>query len=118
MSYDENIPTQYPAGYPANAPQYGGGQLMEQQQQYYQQYTAPVYQQQQPTTLQSWFNFQNSGYLKGFAVGAGVALVLANPTVQRAIVSGAVKLWTTVQGGVEEIKEHVKDITAEISTKE
>lgn len=73
---------------------------------------------QQPSTVQSWFNFSNSGYLKGFAIGAGVALVLGNPTVQKAIVSGSVKLWSAVQGGVEEMKEKVKDIKAEISAKE
>lgn len=89
----------------------------------YAQYTQyaqydPYAAQQQPSTLQSWFEFNNTGYIKGFVVGAGLALVLANPTVQRALVSGVVKLWTGMQGGVEEIKEHVKDIKAEISTKE
>ena len=78
----------------------------------------PALAPQPTTTLQSWFNFHNSGYLKGFVVGAGVALVLGNPTIQRTLVAGAVKLWTGVQGGMEEIKEHVKDIKAEMSTKE
>jgi len=72
----------------------------------------------QPSTAQSWFNFSNSGYLKGFVIGAGVALVLGNPTVQKSIVSGAVKCWSALQGGVEEVKEKVKDIKAEISSKD
>lgn len=68
--------------------------------------------------LESWFNFRNSGYLKGFVVGAGLALVLTNPTVQKALVSGAVRVWSAVQGGVEEVKEQIQDIKAEMSQKE
>lgn len=68
--------------------------------------------------LEAWFNFRNTGYLKGFVVGAGVALVLTNPTVQKALVSGAVKLWSSVQGGVEEVKEQIQDIKAEMSQKD
>ncbi len=83
------------------------------------QYSYPgVPQAQQPSAVQSWFNYRNPSYLKGLAVGAGLALVLTNPAVQKALVSGAVKLWTAVQGGVEEIKEHVQDIKAELSTKD
>lgn len=99
--------------------------LSSYQQQYYQDpasknlyYYDNNYAYQQPSTLQTWFNYRDPNYIKGFVVGAGVALVLANPTVQKAIVSGAVKLWTGIQGGVEEIKEHVKDVKAEVSTKE
>lgn len=108
MNYDQNMPAPY-----QTAPHYN--------QSYYNN---PAYQaqypqnQQQPAAVQSWFQFKNSSYLKGFVVGAGVAIILSNPAVQRAMVSGAVKLWTGMQGGVEEIKEHVKDIKAEISNKE
>lgn len=76
------------------------------------------YEAEGPYGLESWFNFRNSGYLKGFAVGAGVALVLTNPAVQKALVAGAVKVWSTVQGGVEEVKEQIQDIKAEMSQKE
>lgn len=72
----------------------------------------------EPGALESWFNFHNSGYLKGFVIGAGMALVLTNPTVQKALVAGAVKLWSTVQGGVEEVKEQIQDVKAEMSQKE
>lgn len=67
------------------------------------------------STLSSWVNITSTDYLKGLALGAGVALVATNPTVQKAVVSGAVKLWTAIQGGVEELKEQVQDAKAEIS---
>lgn len=70
-----------------------------------------------PYGLESWFNFRNSGYLKGFVVGAGLALVLTNPAVQKAMVSAGVRLWSTVQGGVEEVKEQIQDVKAEMSRK-
>jgi len=67
------------------------------------------------STLASWFNLSSIDYLKGLALGAGVALVATNPTVQKAVVSGAVKVWAAVQGGVEELKEQVQDAKAELS---
>ncbi|NDV18415.1 YtxH domain-containing protein [Pseudodesulfovibrio sp. JC047] len=74
--------------------------------------TAPV-----PTdsSMASWVNFTSTDYLKGLALGAGVALVVTNPTVQKTVVSGAVKMWAALQGGVEELKEQVQDAKAEIS---
>lgn len=65
--------------------------------------------------LGSWFNVTDSGYLKGLLLGACVALVVTNPTVQKALVSGAVRLWAAIQGGVEEIKEQIQDAKAELS---
>lgn len=67
------------------------------------------------SSLSSWVNFTSTDYLKGLALGAGVALVATNPTVQKAVVSGAVKLWAAIQGGVEELKEQVQDAKAELS---
>ncbi len=64
-----------------------------------------------------WFAFQDPGYLKGLALGAGIAYVLTNPKVQRALVKGAVTLWSAVQGGFEEVKEQVQDIKSEMSVK-
>ena len=78
--------------------------------------TAPV---TSPATtdysLASWVNVTSADYLKGLALGAGIALVATNPTVQKAVVSGTVKLWSAIQGGVEELKEQVQDAKAEIS---
>ena len=69
----------------------------------------------QDSAVTSWFNFTNLDYLKGLALGAGVVLVATNPTVQKAVVSGAVKTWAALQGGVEELKEQVQDAKAELS---
>jgi len=62
-----------------------------------------------------WFEFSSSGYLKGFLIGAGATLVLTNPTVQKALVRGTVKVWSLLQGGVEEMKEQFRDVKAEMS---
>jgi hypothetical protein len=63
----------------------------------------------------SWFEFSHPGYLKGFFIGAGATLILTNPSVQKALVRGAVKLWSFIQGGVEEVKEQFRDVNAEMS---
>lgn len=73
--------------------------------------------QAQASWTQGWLAFSDPGYVKGLLLGAGLAYVLTNPTVQRALVKGAVTLWTTVQGGVEEVKEQIQDIKAEMSMK-
>ncbi|QAR32902.1 YtxH domain-containing protein [Geovibrio thiophilus] len=64
--------------------------------------------------LKQWFNFREPSYVKGFAVGAGIALLLTNPTVKKAIVKGVVKVWGGLQSGVEELKEQIRDVQAEV----
>jgi hypothetical protein len=68
-----------------------------------------------PTTLGSWFDYRNPSYIKGLLIGAGAALLITNPTVQAAVVKGAVSAWSVVVGGIEEIKERVRDARAEKS---
>ena len=63
----------------------------------------------------SWFDFSNSCYLKGFLIGAGATLLLTNSSIQKTLVKGTVKLWSIVQGGVEEVKEQFQDVKAEMS---
>lgn len=109
----------YAAG---DATTYYSQPVYQNDQQGMQQYqsTAPVQQNTTPTesTLGDWFNFRDSTYLKGFALGAGIALVASNPTVQKAVISGAVKAWAAVQGGFEEVKEQIQDAKAELSQSE
>ncbi|GAB7081280.1 YtxH domain-containing protein [Megalodesulfovibrio paquesii] len=107
--------------YTSYPPQYAAPQYQQVPQ--YQQYQAQDPNQYaagmctSPEGLKSWFNVTDKHYLAGLAAGAAVALVLTNPTVQQALVKGAVKLWTSVQGSIEEIKEKVEDVKAEMSQK-
>lgn len=57
----------------------------------------------------------NTSFLKGLLVGAGVAFVATNPTVQKAVVTGAVNLFTAFQGSIEEMKEQIQDAKEELS---
>lgn len=88
-------------------------------QYYYRQYpewgTQPA--PYQSSWSQGWLAFQDPGYLKGVLLGAGLTYLLTNPKVQRALVKGAVTAWSAVQGGVEEVKEQIQDIKAEMSMK-
>ena len=67
------------------------------------------------STLTSWIDISNAGYLKGLVVGVGATLLVTNPTVQSAVVKGAVAAWGAVVGGLEEIKERIRDVKAEQS---
>lgn len=89
----------------------------------YAAYTVPpqgamqpgAYQAQQST---SFFNFSNDRFLKGLLIGAAATYLLTNESVQRTAIKGAVKAWSLVQGGVEEIKERFQDAEAELHTAE
>lgn len=110
-------------------PQYAHDQYAQAQywqQQYAQPYVSMPYAQSPApqasaaapapgTGLASWFNVTQPAYLKGLLLGAGVALVVTNPTVQKALIGGAVRVWAAVQGGVEEMKEQIEDVKAELS---
>jgi len=67
-----------------------------------------------PYGLQSWFDFSGPSYLKGILIGAAVTLAVTHPAVREKLVRGGVWLWTTLQGGLEEIKEQVQDVKAEM----
>lgn len=82
------------------------------------QHQAQTAQQESDNGMGGWLEFSNAGYMKGLLIGAGATLVLTNPAVQKALVRGSVKLWSLVQGGVEEVKEQFQDIKAEMSQEE
>jgi hypothetical protein len=67
------------------------------------------------STVSTWFDIYNPSYVKGVVVGAGVTLLVTNPAVQNAVVKGAVAVWSGLVGGIEEIKERVRDARAEKS---
>jgi hypothetical protein len=70
----------------------------------------PYYQQQRSNSL------FNDRFLKGLLIGAAAAYLLTNENVQRTAIKGAVKAWSLLQGGVEEMKERFQDAAAEIRT--
>lgn len=70
-----------------------------------------------PSLTQGWFAVTDPGYVKGALLGAIVTVALTNAHVQRALVKGAVTLWTSLQGGIEEVKEQIQDIKSEMSMK-
>ncbi len=82
----------------------------------YAQTTAAGY----PSTAswsQGWLAFSDPGYIKGALLGAGLTYLLTNEKVQKALVKGVVSVWSSVQGGIEEVKEQIQDIKAEMSMK-
>ena len=93
-------------------------------------YQQPVYQQvpnnQQPTTqyVQTAYpaaqdsslfslNVQDTQFWKGALIGAAVALLVTNETVQKGVVKTASKLTAAAQSGIEEVKEKFEDAKAE-----
>jgi FtsZ-binding cell division protein ZapB len=47
-------------------------------------------------------------------IGAAAAYILTDENVQRTAIKGAVKAWSLLQGGVEELKERFRAAKAEI----
>ncbi|WP_449245568.1 YtxH domain-containing protein [Desulfobacca acetoxidans] len=83
----------------------------------YQQYQQYQDQTASPAPLgyfDGWINFGEARYVKGFVIGALLGFLVANPTVQRAVVRGAASLWYSIMGGVEELKEQARDVRAEM----
>jgi hypothetical protein len=66
----------------------------------------------------SLFGLTNDRFLKGLLVGAAAAYLLTNDSVQRNAIKAVVKVWSVLQGGVEEIKERFHDAEAELRTSE
>ncbi|MFT4080030.1 hypothetical protein [Rhodomicrobium sp.] len=77
---------------------------------------APAQQKATGGFFSSGFDIHNDALVKGVVIGAGLTYLLTNETVQRNLIGAAVKLWSTLQGGVEEVKERFRDAEAEIHT--
>lgn len=62
--------------------------------------------------------YKNSSFLKGMLLGAGIAYIATNKTVQQAVLSASVRMAASVQGSFEEMKEQLQDIKAELSAEQ
>lgn len=71
----------------------------------------PMYAAYMPQQNTSLFNDR---FLKGLLIGGAAAYLLSNETVQRTAIRGAVRAWSLLQGGVEELKERFHDAEAEL----
>lgn len=123
--YEAQYAPQYPNAYPSQADldaHYAAyaqsyAQSYPQGTSYYQNTEAVSPYAPQNSLTSGWFAFSDPGYIKGLVLGAGLAYLLTNPNVQRAIVKGSVSLLAAVQGGFEEVKEQIQDIKCEMSMK-
>lgn len=75
----------------------------------------PRYSASQNSSL---FGLTNDRFLKGLIIGAAATYILTNDNVQRAAIKSAVKAWSMLQGGVEEMKERFLDAEAELRASE
>lgn len=66
----------------------------------------------------SFLNLGSDRFLKGLLIGAAATYLVTNESVQRAAIKGAVKAWTLMQGGAEELKERFQDAEAELRAAE
>ncbi len=70
------------------------------------------------TNKTPFINYKSPSFIKGLLLGAGIAYIATNKTVQQAVISTSVRLLTSVQGSFEEMKEQIQDIKAELSNEE
>lgn len=63
---------------------------------------------------QPFFDLGSDRFVRGLLIGAAAAYLLTNEDVQRTVIKSAVKVWSSVQGGIEEAKERFRDAEAEI----
>lgn len=62
-------------------------------------------------------DFRHDQFWKGAILGAAVVFIVTNDTMQKALMTGMAKLWTTAQAGIEELKEKYQDVKAEMNQK-
>lgn len=94
-------PTGHPPGYPHGHSPWGAG------------YPPPPVP---PAAPAGRGHLTNPRFLKGALVGALATYLLTNETVQHNAIKAAVRAWSMVQGGVEEMKERFRDAEAELHT--
>ncbi len=57
-------------------------------------------------------------FLLGAAIGAAAAYVLADDELRGKLIKSGIKLYSSLMGGFEEMKEQVADIQAEVQAKQ
>ncbi len=95
------------AGYHAPAPQYAAPA-------YGYGYPPPQAQHDSHSGVGSFFDFRDERFVKGALTGAALTFVLTNESFQKNSLKSILKLWHMLQGGVEEMKERIQDLDAEI----
>lgn len=63
-------------------------------------------------------NRQNEQFLLGALLGAGAAWVLSDEEMRGKIMKAGMKLYASLVGGFEEMKEQMADIRAELETEQ
>lgn len=105
-----SFPTAYPLAYPANySGTYPGAYAPMAGIQAVPTAGQPALPRRQPVVTSG-----SERFVRGLLIGAAAAYLLTNEDVQRTVIKGAVKVWSTVQGGIEEAKERFRDAEAEI----
>ena len=74
----------------------------------------PTEQVSAPSGLTSFLQFDNDSFWKGILVGSLATLLLTNSTVKKGIMKTVIKASASVKGGVEELKEQLADVEAEV----
>jgi hypothetical protein len=97
-------------------------QIPQQQEPFVQQKVAYADQQKiyadqinQSSFTSGWLAFSEPSYLRGFLLAAGIAFAVSSPKIREIVSTGAIKTWAALQGGVEEFKEKIHDVRAEMS---
>ncbi len=109
---------------PPYAPPYPQAAYPQAGQYPYPPQAAPYYAAAQTTAPQheqgfaSFFNFKDEKFLKGAITGAALTFILTNEALQKNTIKSLVKLWNTLQGGIEEVKERFQDAEAEIKAEQ
>ena len=67
-----------------------------------------------PSGLASFFQLENDSFWKGILVGSLATLLLTSSTVKKGIMKTAIKASASVKGGIEELKEQLADVEAEV----
>lgn len=57
-------------------------------------------------------------FLRGLLIGGAAAYLLTNERAQKAVIKAGVKVFGTLAGGVEEFKEKIMDVKAEIEAEQ